>query len=228
MNGEHAGERQRINARKEKDGVRETFLQADLTPAKLDSLEQTRKSLERVPTRWLFPCFAVREVMSSRPSAASRPYPISCHRVAAAPTRTFRSAADLLSAAPLFGKDFGRNHYNPIATVFGGSSPIPFANFSQRHPILPIQLSCLSLLLASAAASFSVRLIPIRTPFIELLSRIRVLHVASDVVFAVPLPRLSVDDSFSLLDSLGACSESRKPIVPLSLACPSRSPGTRC
>jgi hypothetical protein len=130
MNGEHAGERQRINARKEKDGVRETFLQADLTPAKLDSLEQTRKSLERVPTRWLFPCFAVREVMSSRPSAASRPYPISCHRVAAAPTRTFRSAADLLSAAPLFGKDFGRIHYNPIATVFGGSSPIPFANFS--------------------------------------------------------------------------------------------------
>src|ERR1700719_438462 len=76
--------------------------------------------------------------------------------------------------------------------------------------------------------SFPVFLIPIRTPFIELLPRIRVLHVASDVVFAVPLPRLSVDDSFSLRDSLGACSESRKPIVPFSLACPSRSPGTRC
>jgi hypothetical protein len=76
--------------------------------------------------------------------------------------------------------------------------------------------------------SFPVLLLPIRTPFIELLSRIRVLRVASDVVFAVPLPRLSVDDSFSLLYSLGACSESRKPIVPLSLACPSRSPGTRC
>jgi hypothetical protein len=34
-----------------------------------------------------------------------------------------------MSAAPFFGKDFGRIHYNPIATVSGGSSPIPLANF---------------------------------------------------------------------------------------------------
>jgi hypothetical protein len=118
------------------------------------------------PKRTLFdvscgdPCFAVREVMGSRPSAASRPYPISCPRVAAAPTRTFRSAADVLSAAPLFGKDFGRIHYNPIATVFGGSSPIPFANFSQLHPILPIQLSCSSLQEHPPWLPFPVRLIP--------------------------------------------------------------------